>query len=129
MKSRKSIVTKLDKEFSLYIRRRQSVNGIVKCFTCGKSDHWRNMDCGHFMSRKHYATRWDEKNCQVQCKGCNVFRYGEQFLFGENLDKVYGEGTAHQLLQESRQVVKLSNVDLLDKLKYYQEINSTFKEF
>ena len=109
MKSRKSIVAKLDKEFSLYIRRRQSVNGIVKCFTCGKSDHWQNMDCGHFQSRKHYATRWDEKNCQVQCKGCNVFRYGEQFLFGKNLDKLYGEGSAHQLLQESRQIAKFSN--------------------
>ena len=129
MKSRKSIVAKLDKEFSLYIRRRQSVNGIVKCFTCGKSDHWQNMDCGHFQSRKHYATRWDEKNCQVQCKGCNVFRYGEQFLFGENLDKLYGEGSAYQLLQESRKVAKFSNSELLELIKYYQEINATFKEF
>lgn len=128
MKSRKSIVTRLDKEFSLYIRQRQSANGIVTCFTCGKRDHWRNMDCGHFMSRRHYATRWDEKNCQVQCKSCNIFRNGEQFIFGENLDKVYGEGTSHQLLQESRTSVKLSNPDLLERIEYYKSINKTFTE-
>lgn len=128
MKSRKSIVTRLDKEFSLYIRQRQSVNGTATCFTCGKRDHWRNMDCGHFMSRKHYATRWDEKNCQVQCKYCNIFRHGEQFVFGENLDRVYGEGTSHQLLQESRTVVKLSNPDLVEKIEYYKAMNKTFIE-
>ena len=128
MKSRKSIVAKLDKEFSFYIRQRQSVGGVVSCFTCGKKDHWRNMDCGHFQSRKHYATRWDEINCQVQCKTCNIFRYGEQFIFGQNLDHKYGEGTANQLLQESRKTIKLSNLDLAEKIEYYKRINSTFNE-
>ena len=120
MKSRKSIVAKLDKEFSLYIRQRGAKNGIATCFTCGKQDQWQNMDCGHFMSRKHYATRWDEINCQVQCKACNVFRYGEQFKFGINLDQQYGSGTADELHAKSRQTVKFSNSELLELIEHYK---------
>ena len=80
-------VKKLDAIFSKYIRRRFAENDISECYTCGKKDHWKNLQCGHFMSRRFYSTRWDDKNCQVQCKGCNVFRYGEQFKFSVHLDK------------------------------------------
>lgn len=120
MKSRKSIVAKLDKEFSLYIRQRNAVNGTVTCFTCGKQDHWQNMDCGHFMSRKHYATRWHEDNCQVQCKSCNVFRYGEQFKFGVNLNQLK-DGLAEDLLAKSRELTKFSNSELLELIEYYKQ--------
>lgn len=120
MKSRKSIVAKLDKEFSLYIRQRNAVNGTVTCFTCGKQDHWQNMDCGHFMSRKHYATRWHEDNCQVQCKSCNVFRYGEQFKFGVALNQIK-DGLAEDLLAKSRELTKFSNSELLELIDYYKE--------
>jgi hypothetical protein len=80
------------------------------------------MDCGHFMSRKHYATRWDESNCQVQCKSCNVFRYGEQFKFGINLDQQFGSGTAESLLSKSRATAKFSNNELLELIEYYSNI-------
>ena len=67
--TRTSIVKKLDTVFSIYIRRRYAVNDIAKCVTCGKQDHWKSLQCGHFMSRKHLSTRWNEDNCQVQCAG------------------------------------------------------------
>lgn len=120
--SRKNIVKKLDNAFSEFIRLRYAdAHGVTKCFTCGKKDHWKKLQCGHFQSRKHYATRWDEVNCQVQCSACNVFRYGEQYIFGINLDKDFGNGTADSLHEASRQVVKFSNDDLLEKLEYYKQ--------
>lgn len=113
VKSRKSLVNKADKLFSEYIRRRNANHaGLVSCFTCGKQDEWKRMDAGHFMSRKHYATRWDEENVQVQCKGCNIFRSGEQYMFGLQLDRKYGPGKAEELMQKSRGLIKLSNDDL-----------------
>ena len=81
----------------------------------------KNCNADTFQSRKHYATRWDEVNCQVQCSACNVFRYGEQYIFGINLDKDFGDGTADSLHEASRQVVKFSNDDLLEKLEYYKQ--------
>lgn len=120
--SRKTLIKKADKVFSEYIRRRYTNdNGITECYTCGKKDHWKELQCGHFMSRKHYSTRWNETNCQVQCAGCNVFRYGEQYKFGRNLDIEFGNGTADDLHQLSRQIVKYDNHDLIEMIKHYEK--------
>ena len=84
------------------------------------------MQCGHFQSRKHYATRWLELNVAVQCAGCNVFRYGEQFLFSKNLDEKYGGGTAEKLYIKSRETVKYSNDELLDMIKHYKDLVDSY---
>jgi len=119
--SRSSLVKKADAIFSEYIRRRYAKNDIAECFTCGKKDHWKKLQCGHFQSRKHYATRWNEDNCQVQCAGCNVFRYGEQYTFGRNLDIYVREGLAEELNILSNKIVKYSNVDLLELIDHYKK--------
>jgi len=119
---RSTLVKKADAIFSQYIRKRYAdSNGITECFTCGKKDHWKSLQCGHFMSRKHYSTRWDEKNCQVQCAGCNVFRWGEQFKFGRNLDIKLGKGTADSLEQKSRQILKYNNIELIELIEHYKK--------
>jgi hypothetical protein len=115
--SRKTIITKLDSIFSQYIRLRYSKNEIATCVTCGKQDHWKKMQNGHFISRKHYATRFDEDNCQVQCSGCNVFRYGEQYLFSKYL----GADLSEELLMKSRKIQKFSDTELLDMIELYNE--------
>ena len=60
--SRGKIVKKLDSIFSQYIRRRDVKENIAECFTCGKKDDWKRLQCGHFQSRRFYSTRWDETN-------------------------------------------------------------------
>ncbi len=120
--TRKRLIDKLDKIFSQYIRLRESKNHKSECFTCGKVDHWKKLQNGHFMSRKHLSTRWDETNCQVQCAGCNVFRYGEQYKFSVGLNAKYGDGTADAMLQKSRQTLKIDNAELEAKIKYYQDL-------
>jgi 5-methylcytosine-specific restriction endonuclease McrA len=115
--SRKTIITKLDSIFSQYIRLRYSKNEISECVTCGKQDHWKKLQAGHFISRKHYATRWDEDNVQVQCSGCNVFRYGEQYLFSKYL----GADLSEELLMKSRKIQKFSDSELLDMIELYNE--------
>jgi hypothetical protein len=84
----------LDKWFSLYIRLRDATEGVgmVQCFTCGKVAHYKEgMQCGHFQSRRHHSNKMDEKNCQVQCVACNMFKSGEQYKFGLSLDSKYGK--------------------------------------
>ena len=125
--SRSKIVKKLDAIFSHYIRLKDADDlGNATCFTCGKVDHWKKLQNGHFQSRKHYATRWLEMNCQVQCAGCNVFRYGEQFLFSKYLDQKYGDGTSEKLFIKSRETIKYSNNDLLDMIKHYKDLVDSF---
>ena len=70
--SRKTWIKKLDKIFSEYIRKRDSdANGFGKCCTCNKKLHYKDAHAGHFMSRRHYATRWDPENVAMQCSYCN----------------------------------------------------------
>ena len=127
MKSRKSIVKKLDKVFSIYIRKRYANhNGIVECYTCGKKDHWKTMQCGHFQSRKYYVTRWNENNCQVQCVKCNMFRGGEQYKFGLKLNQ-QKKNLAEKLFLLSKQTKKFSNFELLNMIDKYISHNKKFK--
>jgi hypothetical protein len=69
------------------------------------------------MSRKHLSTRWNEDNCQVQCAGCNVFRYGEQYLYSQYL----GYKLAQELYIESKQIRKFTDVELQEKIDYYTQ--------
>tara|TARA_R100000544_G_scaffold36933_1_gene26414 strand:- start:499 stop:888 length:390 start_codon:yes stop_codon:yes gene_type:complete len=119
--TRSKLVKKLDTIFSQYIRLKNSTEEIAECFTCGKRDHWKRLQNGHFQSRKHYSTRWDEINCQVQCAGCNVFKYGEQYVFGNKLDQKFGSGTAERLHIKAKQIIKISNPELEDLIKRYKD--------
>ena len=119
--TRSKIVKKLDTIFSQYIRQKNAVDEIATCFTCGKEDHWKKLQNGHFQSRRHYSTRWDEVNCQVQCAGCNVFKYGEQYVFGNKLDSKFGEGTSRRLHIKAQEIVKLSDNDIEEMIKRYKD--------
>jgi hypothetical protein len=121
--SRKNLVKRLDTVFSQYIRlRNANPQGIAECYTCGKRDDWKRLQNGHFQSRKHYGTRWDETNCQVQCVSCNVYKYGEQYKFGVRLDEDFGYGTAERLHTKATQITKYSNNDLQELITKYTNL-------
>lgn len=72
-KSVSALVRKLDRVFSEYIRLRDSKPygyKYFKCISCGMVKPYEQMDCGHFIGRTHMATRFDEKNCNGECKSC-----------------------------------------------------------
>ena len=129
MKSISKLKKELDKWFSLYIRLRYATDeGLVQCYTCGKVDHYKKLQCGHFMSRRFHSTRWSELNCQVQCVKCNMYGQGEQFKFGLNLDAQYGLGTAEELQYEARKIVKYTRVDYTEQIVYYKSLVENLKK-
>src|SRR3990172_1925066 len=109
----KKLKAKLDKVFSVYIRTRTAdFRGYVKCFTCPKMGHWKEFDCGHYQSRRYLPTRWDEKNCQVQCKKCNIFNQGSSDVFALRLIEKYGPDIL-SLLQ-----IKKNNLCKMGRFEY-----------
>ena len=121
----------LDKWFSLYIRLREANEyGMCQCFTCGKVGHYKKdgMQNGHFQSRKHLSTRFDEENCQVQCVKCNVYAWGEQYKFSLALDSKYGEGKAEELQYLARTTLKISRVEYEEKISYYKSLVEKLKK-
>ena len=130
MKSISKLKKELDKWFSLYIRLRDAdSNGLVFCFTCGRSKHYKSgMQNGHFQSRSFLATRFDEHNCQPQCVACNMFKGGEQYKFAVALDSKYGEGTAEELEFKARQIHKFSRADYEENISYYKSAVENLKK-
>ena len=79
------------------------------------------------MSRACMSTRWHEQNVQYQCKRCNGFRSGEQYLFSLKLDATYGEGTAEEMLRLSKQTRKFSREELEGMYHHYKRLVDDLK--
>ena len=117
--TRSKLVKKLDTVFSQYIRLNNADNNKnCICVTCNKTIFWKEIQAGHFMSRKHYSIRWDERNVKPQCAGCNVFRYGEQYKYSLYL----GEELSSELHILSKKIIKYTNNELLEMINYYNNL-------
>lgn len=97
LKSDETLKSKLDTLFSLYVRQRDSKDGVARCVTCGKYDHWKEMDAGHYISRQYLSVRYNEKNVHAQCKSCNRFHEGMKDAYALFLIKTYGKGILEEL--------------------------------
>ncbi len=116
--SRSKLIKKLDTVFSQWTRLSNADNNKnCICVTCSKTFFWKEIQAGHFMSRKHYSIRWDERNVKPQCAACNVFRYGEQYKYSLYL----GNKLSKKLLEESRKIVKFTNVELEEMIQKYSQ--------
>lgn len=121
-KSRKSIVKRLDTVFSLYIRLKNSdENGFCKCISCQKIQHYKEVDAGHFISRRHMSTRYDVDNVFPQCRYCNRYVAGNQWLYSQALEKIK-KNLPEKLYLKSKQTVKYSNDDLESLISYYNNL-------
>lgn len=82
---------KLDKEVSIYVRRRYSHDGYCKCYTCGAIIPIKSADCGHYIVRSYRGTRYDLRNVRPQCVRCNWTLEGNHEVFRRKLVEEYGE--------------------------------------
>lgn len=112
----------LDRVFSLFIRQRDAspYSDLGRCSTCPHIAPWKDMDCGHYQPRQDLATRWEEKNCHLQCKSCNGFRGGEPEKMAAYIDAKYSVGTASDLRAQARQPFKLQRSWLEQKIAHYK---------
>jgi hypothetical protein len=115
-------VDKLDRAFSDYIRQRDCLPGteINVCISCGKTQYWKESDCGHYVNRKHMSTRFNEKNCNAQCKYCNRFCEGNMSGYTLGLIKKYGADIIEFLVYLKNKTVKYSQFEIDELTKYYK---------
>ena len=113
--SLKSLKNKLDKVFSLYIRKRDALpNGMGACVTCGKVTV---VQCGHFIKRQHTAGRWNEHNAHGQCAGCNIREMALEHY--EAIIKKYGIEEAQRVRALRHQTWHPTRSDLEELIKRY----------
>jgi len=108
--------------FSEWIRRRDAdENGYVQCVTCGKVDHWKKMQAGHFISRRHSSILFDERNVHPQCPHCNGPLHGNEIKYKEFILKKYGTQVLLELEWLKRQRCSLTTVKLTVLKRLYQK--------
>lgn len=111
------------KWFSIYVRLFYCENnGYLYCYTCKKRMFWKGegCQCGHFQAGRGNSVLLDFKGVRPQCDGCNVWRYGEQYIFGKNLEKEVGEKKVMELKRKKHQTKKVSKKDWEEKAMHYQ---------
>jgi len=121
---RKKTPAKLKKElwklFSEYIRRKDTVNGIAICFTCGRKNEWKLMHGGHYIrASAGLSTYFDEQNVHVQCYACNIWRDGNSDEYALRLQERYGQDILNELNRRKHKIIKDFHFE--EKIRYYQE--------
>jgi len=115
---------KADTVFSKYVRLRdasyQNGNWWCQCITCARWLPIKEIQNGHFQSRRFMNTRYNEENCNPQCTKCNIFNQGEQYKYSLAVDKKYGPGTAEKLERLARQPKKWKTWELDDLIIYWK---------
>ena len=111
---------KLDKVFSLYIRYRDTMTGgYFRCISCGQVKPFEQADCGHYINRQHMATRFDEMNCNAQCRKCNRFNEGNIQGYRRGLVAKYGEQKVLLLESKKNTIKKFYDFEYKELIKYY----------
>ena len=87
--SRRWLVAELDRLVSVIVRRRDR-----RCVTCGET---RGLQCSHFYSRRYLAVRFDLRNCNAMCSGCNRRHNEEPGPYLRFMTERYGAGAVAEL--------------------------------
>lgn len=122
--SKQSLVKKLDKIFSEFIRLRDTKPWNFeygRCISCGRILPWAKLQCGHFHSRIHMNTRFDERNCNIECIACNIYSADHLIGYRKNLIKKIGEKEVDMLDVRAHQSKSFSLFELQMLIKHYEE--------
>lgn len=118
-----ALVDRLDTVFSRYIRLRDAMpGGTFRCISCGKVKPIEQADCGHFHSRTHMSTRFDEDNCHAECRYCNRFSADHIIGYRENLIRKIGSQRFLLLEVKAHETRKWSHFELEQLAKHYKTL-------
>lgn len=117
-----NLKSRLDTVFAMFIRLRDALpGGVFRCISCGRLLPFDQSDCGHYINRQHMATRFNEKNCNAQCRKCNRFDEGNIQGYRRGLIAKYGEPTVLMLEVMKNQINKISDFEYRAMIDYYRK--------
>lgn len=104
---KKPSVAKLKKKawtlFSLLVRLRDTDKfGFGRCCSCGKTYHLKELQAGHFISRRHSATLFELTNVHAQCQACNIWNHGNTIGYWQFMEDTYGRMKIDDLIAMSK---------------------------
>lgn len=120
------------KNFSKYIRLRDTIKGYGRCCTCNRPITFSTCDAGHFIPGRKYAYIFEETNCHAQCINCNRYNQGAWVEYEQFIINKYGLDECERLKSLKHKIVKYSIIDIREISKYYlkkyKELMDTINE-
>lgn len=99
-------------------------DGHANCVTCGANKHWKELQGGHFISRRYTATKLLEENIHPQCFGCNGPRAKDGIVtveYTNYMTDFYGRKFVDELLIMKNIPRKYTRIEI-------SEISAEFKQ-
>jgi len=109
------------KAFSFWVRTKDmDSQGFVSCITCGRRNHYKKMQSGHFIPGRHNGVLFDERGVHVQDYSCNV-------ILGGNGPKYYKWMLEHYGQKVIDELEVLDNTTVIYTVEDYQKIEEKYK--
>lgn len=122
------LVKKLDTVFSLFIRLRDAMpNGFFRCISCGQIKPFAQADCGHFHRRELMSTRFDERNCNAECRFCNRMKADHLIDYQKHLIEKIGKDEYDKLYILAHSTKHWMVSELKDMIKYYTALTEELR--
>lgn len=86
----------------------------IRCVTCGITKHWKEMQGGHFISRRFTKYKLAEENVHPQCPACNGPRQGNYQAYTLYMIDMYGRDAVEEMLATKSQTVKYNRAEIED---------------
>lgn len=122
-KSLSALITELDGYFSRFIRKRDTVNGVIKCFTCGARLTFAEAQAAHFIDRDQMPVRYDEHNVHSCCQHCNCHDPDHKKIYYGRMLQKYGQEEVTRLQRKSKGLQKFFKWEVEDLIEYYKSEN------
>lgn len=127
--NRSKAMRKADEAFSLFIRTRdaQPYEGrFFRCISCHRILPIGQADAGHYINRSHMSVRFNEKNCNAQCRHCNRFMEGNIQDYRKGLIEKIGVQQVELLEAMKNLTNKISTFELELLATHYKEETKKF---
>lgn len=119
-------VTALKKDchfiYSWYVRLNGSIDGLNRCYTCGKIYPVLEIQCGHYHSRKNNVITYDERNTKPQCQDCNLWKKGAPQEYAQHLVKEYGPLILDDLASVKNTTIRWKAFELMEMIEKYKSL-------
>jgi len=131
---RQRAIKTADTWFSRYIRisdKHNQINGkdiYCKCFTTGKYYHILEIQCGHFVTRGHFSTRWDFNNARPQGVYANRYKSGMPLEFESHLVEQIGIKAVESLKVKGSLPMKYNVVEIRQIAKVFRLMVRDFEK-
>lgn len=112
---------KFDDVFSRLIRARDQWT----CQRCGAHESQKKIDCSHFYSRRHQATRFDPMNACAHCFTCHQYLGENPPIFDAWIRQYLGDGAYEMLKEKHYRIVKRTKAD---KAELYQHLKGELRK-